>query len=104
MTDKPKLSLVPPTPPDEKAALVERVKAMEKPSGMLQCSRCGGRQTLTLRSGDYIKNGRVMPGTVIEKGICPHCWKQGITVDMIPPVPRIVKEPKPRRTKPKPVK
>jgi hypothetical protein len=104
VTDKPNLSLVPPTPPDAKAALAERVKASDRPDGMLQCSRCGGRQTLTIRSGDTIKAGRIIPGTVIEKGICPHCWKQGITVDMIPPMPRIVKEPKLRRTKPKPVK
>lgn len=95
------LSLVPPTPPDAKAALVERVKAMERPEGLLQCSRCGGRQTMTIRSGDAIKAGRIVPGTVIEKCICPHCWKQGTTIDMIPPVPRVVKEPKPRRTKPK---
>ena len=98
------LTLVPPSPPDDKTALVERVKAMDKPDGVLQCSKCGGRQTLFLRSGDRIENGRIKPGTVIEKGICPHCWKRGITVDMIPDKPREVKPPKPRRTKPKLIK
>ena len=70
------LTLVPPTPPDAKTALIERVKAMDKPDGALQCSKCGGRQTMFLRSGDRIENGRIKAGTVIEKGICPHCWKR----------------------------
>ena len=98
------LELVPPTPPDLVTSVIEKVKAVARPEGVLQCNRCGGRQTLFIRSGDRIENGRIKPGTVIEKGVCPHCWKQGIIVDMIPSAPRLVKEPKPRRTKPKLVK
>lgn len=98
------LQLVPPSPPDAKTALVERLKAMERPDGMLQCNKCGGRQTLLLRSGDRIEAGRVKPGTIIETGICPHCWKQGVIVDMIPSKPREVRQAQPRRVKPKVVK
>lgn len=98
------LHLVPPTPPDRKTALVERIKDIARPDGMVQCSRCGGRDTLTIRNGDAVVNGRLKPGKVIEQGICPHCYKRGVIVDLMPPKPKIVKEPKPRRTKPKLVK
>lgn len=99
------LYLVPPAlPPDRKTTLVERIKEMPRPDGMLQCSRCGGRDTMTIRSGDRIEGGKVKPGKVIEQGICPHCYKRGVIVDLIPPKPKVVKEPKPRRPKPKLVK
>lgn len=98
------LHLVPPTPPDRKTALVERIKDIARPDGMVQCSRCGGRDTLTIRNGDAVVNGRLKPGKVIEQGICPHCYKRGVIVDLMPPKPKIVKAPKPRRTKPKLVK
>lgn len=95
------LELVPPTPPDRKTALVERIKDIERPDGMVQCSRCGGRDTLTIRNGDRIEGGRVKAGTVVEKGICPHCWKQGVIVDLIQPKLRAVAKLRPRHTKPK---
>lgn len=95
------LSLVPPTPPDAKTALVERIKAIRRPPGALACSKCGGMDTLMIRHGDRIEAGRVKPGQVIEKGLCPHCWKRGVIVDMIPSKPRLTKEPKPRARKPK---
>lgn len=98
------LELVPPAPPDRATQALERVKAVARPEGVLQCNRCGGRQTMSIRSGDRIEGGKIKAGTVIEKGICPHCWKRGITVDMIPDKPREVKPPKPRRTKPKLIK
>ena len=99
------LHLVPPAlPPDRKTTLVERIKEMPRPDGMLQCSRCGGRDTMTIRNGDAVVNGRLKPGKVIEQGICPHCYKRGVIVDLMPPKPKIVKAPKPRRTKPKLVK
>lgn len=98
------LSLVPPTPPDAKTALVERIKAIRRPPGALVCSKCGGMDTLMIRHGDRIEGGRIKPGQVIEKGLCPHCWKAGIWSNMLPPVFKVVKEPKPRRMKPKLVK
>lgn len=93
------LSLVPPTPPDRKTAMVERLKDIERPDGMLQCSRCGGRDTLMIRNGDRIVGGKIKAGTVIEKSICPHCWKQGIIVDLIPPKPKLAKVSSPRKKK-----
>lgn len=98
------LRLVPPAPQDVKTAMVERLKAIARPAGMVQCPRCSGRDTLMIRHGDRIVDGKVKPGTVIEKGICPHCWKHGVIADMLPSKPSPVKEPKPRRVKPKLVK
>lgn len=98
------LELVPPTPPDRLTAMVERIKDIARPDGMLQCSRCGGRDTLMIRNGDRIVGGKIKAGTVIEKGICAHCWKAGIWSNMLPPVFKVAKEPKPRRTKPRLVK
>lgn len=95
------LRLVPTTEQDAKTAMVERLKAIARPDGMVQCPRCAGRETMTIRSGDTVQGGRVKAGLVLEKGICPHCWKQGVIVDLIPPKPKPVKQPKPRRTKPK---
>ena len=91
-------------PPDSKTARLERIKALPRPEGMVQCPRCGGRDTLIIRHGDRIENGRLKPGMVMDHGLCPHCWRSGITMDLIPPKPKIVKEPKPRRKKPKLVK
>lgn len=96
---KSHLELVPPTPPDHARALIERIKAIPRPPGALVCSKCGGMDTLMIRHGDRIEAGRVKPGQVIEKGLCPHCWKRGVIVDMIPSQPREVKPPKLRRTK-----
>lgn len=98
------LHLVLPAPQDANTERIERLKAIARPDGMVQCPRCAGRETMTIRTGDIVQGGKVKAGLVLQKGICPHCWKQGITVDLIPPKPRIVKEPKPRRTKPKLVK
>lgn len=95
------LSLVPPTVPDAKTAMVERLKEIERPDGMVQCPRCSGRDTLTIRSGDRVEGGKLKPGTVVEKGICPHCWKQGVIVDLIPPKPKIVNDEKLLGRKPK---
>lgn len=93
------LTLVPPTPPDAKTALIERIKAIPRPPGALVCNKCGGMDTLMIRHGDRIEAGRIKPGQVIDKGLCPHCWKRSVIVDMIPPKPRVAKESKPRRPK-----
>ena len=81
------LRLVPPTEPTGKQAVIERIKA-HRPDGALQCPKCGGRDTMTLRNGDRMQNNRIVPGTVIEKGICPHCWKRGVRSDMLPSPPK----------------
>jgi len=43
---------------------------------------------MLLRNGDRIQNGRLIPGTVIEKDICPTCWKRGQRSDMLPATPK----------------
>lgn len=99
------LSLVPPSPPDAKTALVERIKAIPRPVGSLQCPKCGGRTVMTLVTGSWIdKDGRYRRGTVDEDRICYFCDKKGILTHMMPPVFRAAKEPKTRRAKPKAVK
>ncbi len=101
----PHLTLVPPAEPDAKTALIERVKARYRPPGMLQCPKCGGRTVMTLVTGSWIdKDGRYRRGTVDEDRICYFCDKKGILTHMMPPVLRVAKEPKPRRTEPRPVK
>ena len=97
------LHLVPPSPPSPKQAVIERIKAMPN-HGVLQCTRCGGRTVLTTTNGARIENGRYQRGTLIDDRVCSECWRRGIWVPMIPDKPRVVKEPKPRRTKPKTVK
>ena len=102
---KSHLEIVPPTPPDRKTAVVERIKAHPRPPGILQCSKCGGRAVMTVVNGSWIDDkGRYQRGTMIEDRICYICDKKGVWSPMMPSVPRVVKEPKPRRTKPKLVK
>lgn len=107
MTEKPKhLTLVPPAEPDAKTAMIERIKARGRPHpGVLQCPKCGGRAVMTVVNGSWIdESGRYRRGTMIEDRICYICDKKGIWSPMMPPVFKVAKEPKPRRTKPKAVK
>lgn len=79
----PKFTIVKPTEPSEKEKVYLRIKSHPKPDGMLQCSRCGSRSSLTIKNGVIIKNGRKHGGTIIEKDICANCWKVGIRIQMI---------------------
>ena len=81
------LRLVPPKTPSLVEQVRERVKAMPRPDGMLQCPQCGSRGTLTIRSGSRIKNGRLIPGTLIDQYICHDCYVvHRIKVSLLPPV------------------
>nr|MBF0683757.1 hypothetical protein [Pseudomonas sp.] len=75
-----------PTPetvsPDEKVR--QRIKKMVPPDGMLQCKRCGGRTTMTAKTGVAIKNGRKTGGTTVEKDVCLDCYVQGVYCPMMP--------------------
>lgn len=79
----PKLTIVKPTEISEKEKVYLRIKSYPKPEGMLQCSRCGSRSSLTIKNGVMVKNGRKQGGTIIEKDICANCWKLGIRIQMI---------------------
>lgn len=98
------IRLVQPAEPSPKQAVIERVKAAPNYGSYLQCNRCGCRTVLTTTNGASIKNGRYQRGTLIDDRVCAECWRLGIWTPMLPDKPRIVKEPKPRRTKPKAVK
>ena len=49
-----KLTLVPKTEPDPVQAVRERVKAMPRPEGWLQCNKCGSRTMFTAVNGSWI--------------------------------------------------
>lgn len=99
------IRIVPPAEPDPKQAVLERIKAMVRPPGIVQCARCGCRTVLTTTNGARIdENGKYHRGTLIDDRVCYDCHRKGIWSPMLPDPPRLVKEPKPRRTKPRSVK
>jgi hypothetical protein len=83
------LKLVPPSVPDRKAALVEKIKAIPRPDGMCQCPRCGCRAMITETTGAFVKNGKKQGGTVTAKDVCAECYKRGIHSPMMPTLKRI---------------
>lgn len=78
------LKLVPSADPSPVEQMRQRIRRMARPDGMLQCNQCGGRTLLTTVNSVVIRNGRKTGGTVIEKDICAHCWRDGIIVSMLP--------------------
>jgi hypothetical protein len=101
----PDLRLVPPAEPEDKQAVFERIKAMKRAPGLIQCNRCGSRSIMTVVNGSWIdKDGKYHRGAVCEDRVCYDCHRKGIWSPMLPDPPKLVKEPKPRRTKPKAVK
>lgn len=80
------LRLVPKTEPDAIERLRQRVRAMPRPEGMIQCPKCGGRTMLTTVNGVEIKDGRKTRGTVIDKDVCADCWKRGVFSPMLPEI------------------
>lgn len=72
------LYIVPPAEPDEKEKVRRRIRRMDRPPGMLQCNRCGGRTAATIRAG-VTETGR---GTLIHKNICALCYQRGLIVPM----------------------
>lgn len=98
------IRLVPPAELDPKQAVLERLKRL-RPPGLVQCARCGSRSIMTVVNGTWIDpQGKIHRGTVCDDRVCYDCHRLGIWSPMFPEGPRIVKEPKPRRTKPKAVK
>lgn len=83
------LKLIPPTVPDQRTAIVERIKATPRPDGMCQCPRCGCRSMVTETSGAIVKNGKKQGGTITAKDVCAACYKRGIDSPMMPDIKRI---------------
>lgn len=101
----PELRIVPPAEPDKKQAVIERVKRMARPPGVVQCNRCGSRSIMTVVNSAWIdQQGKYHRGTMCEDRVCYDCHRKGIFSPMFPSPPRVVKEQKPRKTKPKAVK
>jgi hypothetical protein len=101
----PDLRIVPPAEPDAKQAVIERVKRMPRPPGTIQCPKCGSRSIMTVVNGSWIDGqGKYHRGTVCDDRVCYDCHRKGIWTPMMPSPPKLAKEPKPRRTKPKAVK
>ena len=80
------LELVPPTVPDRKTAMLERLKATDRAGGMMQCPRCGCRSMVTETSGAVLKAGKKTGGTVTAKDVCAECYKRGINSPMAPEI------------------
>ncbi|MFG5778029.1 hypothetical protein ACFIQF_13225 [Comamonas sp. J-3] len=88
-----------------KEVIAALVKSFKPLPGQLQCVKCGGRTVMVTTTGASIDDkGRYHRGTVCDDRVCYHCHMQGIWSPMIPDKPRALKEPKPKRRKPKPVK
>lgn len=86
------LYIVPKTQPDPKQAVIERVKAMKRKPGAIQCNRCGSRTIMSTTNGAWIdETGRYRRGTVIDDKVCYDCHRKGIFSSMIPDPPKMVK-------------
>ena len=74
---KPSLHVIPGTAPADTPAqrVRDRVKAMPKPSVMIQCRRCGGREVIETRIGVESIGGKTRGGT--KALICAACLMQG---------------------------
>ena len=98
------LRIVPPSEPDPRQAAIERIKQMANPREELQCPRCGCRTYLNIYNGATLQGGKMRHGTELHRCVCENCYKRGTVQSLLPDKPRVVKEPKPRRTKPKLIK
>lgn len=78
------LRLVPSTEPDAKQQVIERIKKAPNPRQELQCPRCGCRTYLMIYNGGVLSDGKLRHGTAIQKCVCAHCYKQGISQSMLP--------------------
>lgn len=74
---KPKLHVIDGTPaPDSPAEQVrKRMRAMPKPTSMIQCGRCGSREVLETKIGMLYKNGKAQGGT--KQILCASCFMKG---------------------------
>jgi hypothetical protein len=77
------LRLVPPAEPEPKEKVRQRIRAMPRPDGMLQCNRCGSRTVLNTENGVVVKNGRRNKGTKIDTDVCADCYRRGVIVPML---------------------
>ena len=99
-----RLRLIDKATPTAKQAVIERIKQMANPREELQCPRCGCRTYLMIYNGATLQGGKMRHGTELHRCVCENCYKRGTVQSLLPEKLRVVKEPKPRRTKPKLIK
>lgn len=79
------LHLVPdaPKPPETEADKVrKRVRSFDKPKGMIQCHKCGGREVIETKTGVFTSDGRKYSGGT--KGLlCANCFMKGERVVLL---------------------
>lgn len=75
------LRLVAKPPLDGAAAVKRRVRKMPRLEAMVQCHRCGGRETIETRTGVMLRDGKPVGGT--KALICAMCWTKGERVVLI---------------------
>lgn len=78
VSSPPRLHVVPTTPEPETpvTASRRRIKAMPHPGDVIQCPRCGGRETIETRIGAMRRpNGTSHGGTKVT--ICAGCHRNG---------------------------
>lgn len=64
------------TPADTaKQRMVDRDKKAPKPSVVLQCPRCGGRDVMEVKNGVVLENGKLHGG--IKLLVCACCLVKG---------------------------
>ena len=68
------LRIVPAAPAPAKERLRQRIKAMDKPTTLLEC-RCGSRELIEVRIGMLFKDGRATGGT--RQMLCAACMRKG---------------------------
>lgn len=64
-----------PPPDTREQRVIDRIKKLAKPPGMIQCPRCGSREVLPLTTGALLRNGKVAGGTTVH--VCASCFMNG---------------------------
>lgn len=95
------LTLVRNEPLNAKQAVIERIKQPMRRPGLIQCPKCGSRSIMTVVNSSWIdEKGKYRRGTVCEDRVCYDCDRKGIFTSMMPSLPRAVKAPARKRSKP----
>lgn len=76
MTDRPKLHVIPGTPPPDTAQEQVRKRVRKTKTGpIVQCHRCGGREVIETKIGVILKDGKPTGGT--KQLLCAGCLMKG---------------------------
>lgn len=70
-----------PPPDTPRQRVVDRLKRAPKPATMIQCLRCGSRETVETRTGVMLRDGKPVGGT--KALLCACCWTKGERVVLL---------------------